>query len=785
VVLVPSLLDSALAYVAQAWPVLPVHSVMYGVCTCWDPNCSNPGKHPRTEHGFKDATTDEATIRRWWETSPDSNIGIRTGGDTGPIVLDVDPRNSGNASLAEFEREHGPFPSTFTVETGGGGPHFYFRNHGVPIRSKVHLRPGIDLKADDGYVVAPPSIHASGRVYRLVLDAPLADLPKWLLQLAREAPHSEDGKRPLEALGQGIPEGERHSSLTSLAGTMRRRGMTPEAIEAALLAENRARCRPPLPEQEVRDIALYIGRLPPGSGSGGRAHAAGEVIVREGSRIRFEIHPNGRSSCPLIVERQGSGEPLLVEDVNFASTRARSRFVEALPADVRDEAREMIDGLAPEIVRSRKDKTGREIQGESIELEDPKPWPTRVCGRLLLDELALMFQTFVFLPKEALVLLPLWVVHAHAHDLSFVSPILCITSPEKRCGKTKLLQLFSAFVPRPLMASNITAPALFRTVEKYRPTLLVDEADSFMRDNEDLRGILNSGHSRRSAVVIRTVGDDHEPRQFRTWAPKVIALIGRLPGTLEDRALVVSMRRKTAREKIERLRQDRLHELEPLCQKAARWVDDHGTALRQADPIIPEGLNDRAADNWGPLLAVADEAGGDWPQKAREAAMALTGGSTEGEASARVQALQDIRSIFLELKAVRLSSSQIVDELIKLEDRPWPDWKNGRSITAPQLARLLKPFEIRPKKIRFPEGGKQGYEGEAFAEAFERYLPSLPQRPKEPTLDPEQPEQSSPGAGKSTVAEPEQEGLCSRAEEQVNPLSYYVVPDVPFEAHDS
>jgi len=186
---------------------------------------------------------------------------------------------------------------------------------------------------------------------------------------------------------------------------------------------------------------------------------------------------------------------------------------------------------------------------------------------------------------------------------------LFVNSPEKGCGKSTLLDVLSRLVPNPLGASNITAAALFRVIEAARPTLLLDEADTYARNNEDLRGVLDAGH-RRDGAVIRTVGDDHEPRQFSAWAPVALAAIGRLPGTIEDRSVRIGLRRRRPDEAVEPLRLDRAGALDDLAHKAARWAADHAAELAAADPPVPEGIVNRAADNWRPLLAVADIAGG-------------------------------------------------------------------------------------------------------------------------------------------------------------------------------
>ena len=275
--------------------------------------------------------------------------------------------------------------------------------------------------------------------------------------------------------------------------------------------------------------------------------------------------------------------------------------------------------------------------------QDPEPWPEAVAGADLLDALAGTFERHVVAPTGAVNAFALWTLFAHAHDAAYISPILALTSPTAECGKTTVLTLLGALVPRPLAASNITAAALFRAVEKWAPTLLIDEADTFLQDSDELRGVINSGHNRGAAFVIRTVGDSHDPKQFKTWAPKAIALIGKLKETIASRSIHIELRRMTPGDSVEPVRPDRLGHLQPLLRQAARWAEDHLEALRRADPIMPAALVGRAADNWRTLLAIADAAGGDWPDRARRAAEALTASTTAGQA-AGIMLLADIPS---------------------------------------------------------------------------------------------------------------------------------------------
>ena len=368
------------------------------------------------------------------------------------------------------------------------------------------------------------------------------------------------------------------------------------------------------------------------------------------------------------------------------------------------------------------------IGGASVDFPEVEPWPEAVAGDALLTALAAAFARHLLLPTGAADALALWVLHAHTHDTAAISPILAITSPTPECGKTTCLTLLVALVPRPLPASNITPAALFRAVEKWRPTVLVDEADTFLRDSDQLRGVLNCGHNRSAAYVIRTVGDEHEPRQFKTWAPKAIALIGKLPATLASRAIPIELRRMAIGETVEPIRADRLDHLKPLARQAARWAADHAATLREAEPAVPAVLTGRRADNWRHLLAIAEAAGGDWPDRARRAAEALGAGET-GD-TAPIMLLADIRAIFGERGVDRISSEDLASSLVTMVDRPWPEWgKAGKPITQRGIAKLLEPFKIKPDSVRIGSATPKGYQLEWFDDAFRRYLSATAQHP--------------------------------------------------------
>lgn len=236
---------------ARGWSVIPIAPAGKRPLILWEPY-----QHRRALPG---------ELARWWARWPEANLGVVTGAVSGLVVLDLDPAKGGEASLAELEAEHGRLPATFEVATGGGGRHLYFRHPGGRVPCAVGLRPGLDLRGDGGYVVAPPSIHASGRPYRPVAGGegrPLAPLPGWLAGLlAADRPrpgHPAAWWRRL--LQGGLREGERNTRLAALAGLLLHRGLAPGVVEELLQGFNLGRCRPPLPPEEVGRIVASIGR---------------------------------------------------------------------------------------------------------------------------------------------------------------------------------------------------------------------------------------------------------------------------------------------------------------------------------------------------------------------------------------------------------------------------------------------------------------------------------------------------------------------------------------------
>lgn len=374
---------------------------------------------------------------------------------------------------------------------------------------------------------------------------------------------------------------------------------------------------------------------------------------------------------------------------------------------------------------SRKDKAKISSMEYDV-IDDVEPWPVMINPNELLIEIENLIRRCIVCNSDTVIAATLWTTMTWFMDSVQVAPLAVITAPEKRCGKSQLLFLLAKMVKNPLPASNITPAALFRAIDEWSPTLLIDEADAFMKDNEELRGILNCGHTRDSAYIVRAVaiGKEHFPRRFNVWGAKALAGIGHLSETLMDRAITLELRRKLPHEKVERLRHIDHNLFASLKSKLSRFAIDCSDAISSARPHLPEILNDRAQDNWEPLFAIADAVGGKWPEQARKAAISL---STQDNSIASIgtELLLNIQDIFEQRKIERFSTSDLIQALCSDDEQPWATYHRGQAITPRQLANLLKGYGIKSKGIRIGNATPKGFEKHQFAEAFDRYLNSI------------------------------------------------------------
>lgn len=384
--------------------------------------------------------------------------------------------------------------------------------------------------------------------------------------------------------------------------------------------------------------------------------------------------------------------------------------------------------------------------GQDLPIEETPPWPEPVNPAALLDEIEATIGRFIVCAPEVRAAATLWAAFTWFIDAVDVAPIALITAPEKQCGKTQMLAILGHLSYRALPTSGISPAALFRTVEEGHPTLMIDEADAFMKENEELRGIINSGHTRDTAYVIRTVGEDHTPKRFGTWGAKAIAGIKaeKLAPTITDRSIVLSMRRRLKTEQVERLRRAEPGLFPSLRQKLARFAQDASEIVRERAAKLEdlEALGDRQLDNWEPLRAIAEVAGSHWPQKVKEAALALSGVADE-PSGAGPELLANVWEVFQERgNQDRISTADLLSALNTEEEWRWSTYNHGQGITARQIANILKGYGIETdRKIRIGEKSVRGYMRAGFEDAVSRYLgiESDPKTPQKKSTRPDLP----------------------------------------------
>jgi hypothetical protein len=424
--------------------------------------------------------------------------------------------------------------------------------------------------------------------------------------------------------------------------------------------------------------------------------------------------------------------------------------------------------------RATHNRSADSLSAAPLEAQDMNPSIQKSTDpSALLSDLRDVIKRYVVLPELAAETLALWVVHTYAFTLRQVTTYIGVVSPEKRCGKTTLLELLGGLANRSLTAANISPSAMFRVIEETQPTLLIDEADTFLQGRDELAGILNAGYRKGNSYVVRVAdrtwrkkhplggtsytspqnntsaqndaGPDftqwspdlrpvssdfgHPVSEFCSlpsdfakyscWCPKVMAAIGRLPDTLADRCIIITMQRKMAGEKCERMRHLNATELRQRC---AQFVQQNSANIAAAQPEIPPALNDRAADIWEPLLAIADLAGGEWPQLARQAAQKLC--TQDDELTLIGYFLKDLRNLMVLANADRMLCREIVVRLNPIHSRPWEDLRRGREINEWWLGRLLGELGLRSKTMRANDAMGKGYMLADIDAAFRRYVPN-------------------------------------------------------------
>ena len=373
-----------------------------------------------------------------------------------------------------------------------------------------------------------------------------------------------------------------------------------------------------------------------------------------------------------------------------------------------------------------------------------------------------------------------WIIATWVVEAFDISAYLVARSPTRECGKTRLLEVIQELARKPFSTISASEASLFRIVDKEGPTVIMDESEALSGRSDRavaIRSILNAAH-RRGPGVPRCEGERNDVRWFRVFGFYAIAAIGKLWDTIEGRSIILKMQRKSPSDKLKRFRLRQVKvEAQDSVRKIARWAQDHLKEIEAADPELPDFMGDREQDIWECLLKVGQIISQETYEELVKAAKSLQG---EDEDNApQIQLLRDLKVIIS--KYDQVFSETLCRELWAMEDRQWPEYRNGKPITQNQLARLLKNFQLpdglplRPRKIRIGEDTKQGYRAKWFEKLFETYAP-------DPPLKVEQPEQSSNGAGFSEVSNRNTAPSCSTSKTNSNPHEQRVVPGVPDES---
>lgn len=380
---------------------------------------------------------------------------------------------------------------------------------------------------------------------------------------------------------------------------------------------------------------------------------------------------------------------------------------------------ETIEGRFSRATAAEADRDGQSFNSSQAEAEE---------GAQIFDAVHAHLARFIVYPSEnAHIAHTLWVAHCHLMDAWESTPRIAFLSPESSSGKTRALEITETLVPRPVEAVNVTPAYLFRKVggPDGAPTILFDEIDTIFgpraKDNEEIRGLLNAGH-RRGAVAGRCIalGRIVKTEEIPAYCAVALAGIGSLPDTIINRSVVVRMRRRAPTEKIEGYRR-RVHANggNELRDRLADWSATVLENVTAAWPTMPQGIEDRDADVWEALLAVADAAGGDWPALARVAAVALVAESREGTPSLGILLLADLRGIFGDKDA--MTTEMILTTLNAKEEAPWGDLR-GKPLDSRRLARFLAKYGVKSKDIRIGKSVVKGYDRTDLWDQWKRYL---------------------------------------------------------------
>ena len=725
----------------------------------------------------------------------------------------------------------------------GGGAHAYWlldkpltdlTGQARRLLRKLALKLGADISAAEParMLRVPGTVNRKYQpVRQVVLQVEQADHIHTVNELERELARvvdpdaARDGK-PFTLEDGDIPEGQRRPTLFRFGRKLVYGGATYAEVLAAFHVLNQSRCRPPLPNDVVEQKARECVEQPdrPGyqrANADGIAHDDCNHGTHHVERfLGYRTIEQVRNRLADLDKGLSANINLAYEDEFVAAAAALEHFnsaeAERLAIKlkgkgisktnwqrlVHERARQERARIA-EAERATKTGTRQKARAStSTKFAEVKLAAEPVTdGALLLSEIRDFIRRFVRISEMQAVAVVLWIAGVYAFSITDIFPRMAILSVKKRCGKSRLETMVAMLVPRMLRSSNVSTAVLFRLIsgdDGPPPTVLLDEADSsiFARRGatsertEALRGLINAGYEKATAFVDRceTIGNQQITKRFHVWAPMALAAIGRVPDTVEDRSIIITMTRRLKSEPIEKLTRRNQKavaaEAEKLASRLARWISDNLNRLAKAEPKFPDGLDDRAEDLWDLALSVADLAGSTWAVAARTAALALSSHRNDDDGEGfDLKLLTDIRTVIDRSEHATektIGSTMLCDSLRGLEDTPWASFgRNPRPLSTRMLAMLLRPFGVYPKK----ESSGNGYEISVLLDVISRFLPDTatpseirPPSSKVPephggegnSIETDLPEEFSNGASQNGDSPTAREGSGTMEDEQGN-----------------
>jgi hypothetical protein len=515
-------------------------------------------------------------------------------------------------------------------------------------------------------------------------------------------------------------EGNHHENGESQSGMNNHEQNPPPPNLLGNQTENQ---KPQNPPEPFSAVSPQIENRP-APNENGPALPATDASIEHGNSVETETPapPSAETQSPIA--NQKSKIENSSDNLSFARLAKlspadydRCRLQEASSLKIR------VETLDKEIARFRTElEVQASIQAIIARISTCEPWPEPIIDPAsLFHEIGRCYNRYLVLPPGAADALVLWDAGTHVFEAFIQFPRLNLSSPIEGCGKSTAMDLTALFVRRPLQSDNLRAAVLFRIVESVQPTLLLDEIDTYLPGDDELRGLLNSGH-KTGATVFRAEGEGRV-RPFNAYAPAALAGIGQLPGTVHSRSIHIPLAKAGPGELPAHLDRTQIEPEKLLARKLARWAQDNFAALKQLRPVLPSNAYNRLGDNWRPLFAIAELVGGDWPARCLASFNHLTSFESPATQQDGVRLLGDIKAIFTELGVDRISSKDLADLLCDVPHGHWLEAnKGGRPITETWLGRQLNRFQIHPRRIRLGDDVLRGYLIADFKDTFTRFL---------------------------------------------------------------